>query len=197
MRRFAKTSVHVSPEAYVVVAAMLLLVPLRWGLAWITAAVVHEVCHFLVLLLCGQKIESVRVNIGGALIKTGPMTDEKTMFCALAGPAGGMLLLLFASRFPKLAICAFLQSAFNLLPVFPLDGGRALQSFLRILFSENLADRINTCIEILVIIFLIFLLVKAFFTWKLGLLPVACAFLFLLRTEKIKIPCKSRFPKVQ
>lgn len=197
MQRFPKFSVHVSAEAYVAAAAMLLLVPLQWAVAWITAAMVHEVCHCLALRLCGHRIENVRVNIGGALIKTGPMTDVKTMVCALAGPAGGMLLLLFAARFPRLAICAFVQSAFNLLPVFPLDGGRALRSLLRILFSENLAGRIYAWVEMLVVVFLFFLLMKAFFAWKLGLVSVICALLFLLRTEKIKIPCKSRFPKVQ
>ena len=68
------------------------------------------------------------------------------MLATLAGPAGSFSLLLLCQSFPKVAICAGVQGLFNLLPLFPLDGGRMLQTGLQILCPEK-AEKLTLWIQ--------------------------------------------------
>ena len=46
------------------------------------------------------------------------------MFCAVTGPACGLCLVLLYRWFPELALFALFHSVYNLLPMYPADGGR-------------------------------------------------------------------------
>ena len=122
-----------TPQAWILAAVMLLLVPLPWVSGWFFAALLHEASHCLAIYLCGEHIHRIQIGCRGAKITTGTLSDGKAIFCALAGPASGFLLLFLAKQFPRLAVCGFFLSLFNMLPIYPLDGGRALHCFLDIL----------------------------------------------------------------
>lgn len=136
--------ISVTPSAWVAIAVMLLVIPLPWSVAWLTAAVTHELFHCLAVYCCAEKILQIEIGIHGANIETGFLPDGKRILCILAGPVGGLLLILFAELFPQLAICGFLQSAFNLLPIYPLDGGRAVRIGLD-LISKRMKHRKIPC----------------------------------------------------
>ena len=78
-------------------------------------------------------MRELRICAGGAVMDASPMSTVRELFCVLAGPIGGMLLSLFFRWIPRVAICAVFQSAFNLLPIYPLDGGRAVGCILELL----------------------------------------------------------------
>ena len=181
-----KFSLSVSPQACIYVAAVLLLIPLPWVVAWFVAAAVHELGHCLMVLICGKGIERIEIGGQGAQIFTEPLTDIQTALCAFAGSAGGLSLLFFASSFPRIAVCALLQSAFNLLPVFPLDGGRALCAICRLLFSCKVADKISSYVGNIVIWLFCFIGFVSTVFWKLGILPLAFSLFFLMHMKKIK-----------
>lgn len=136
-----ESSVNYSGGSLILAALMLLLLPLKWIIAAIFAAFIHEICHYIVIKLSGSDIIEVKFTQRGILMKTAPLSNMQELICALAGPAGGMLLFLFYRRIPRIAICAAIQGLFNLLPVYPLDGGRALRSFAVLFFSQNNAER--------------------------------------------------------
>lgn len=112
-------------------ALLLLTVPLQWLAAALTAAAVHELCHVLAIRLTGGKIHGFHIGLRGAVLDTSPMGDRQEFFCALAGPIGSFLLTFLFRRFPRLALCGFVQGFFNLLPLWPMDGGRILRALLR------------------------------------------------------------------
>lgn len=109
-------------------AFLLLVLPLRLILASMTAAVFHELCHFLALRIMGGQVYGVTIGAGGMVMDTAIMTPQAEAVCALAGPAGSFLLVLLCRRLPLLSLCALIQGCFNLLPIYPLDGGRTVRA---------------------------------------------------------------------
>jgi membrane-associated protease RseP (regulator of RpoE activity) len=107
-----------------------MLVDLRWVSAFLVSAVCHEMCHLLALWLQGCPVNRIAVGIFGAQIQTDLLTSRQEFIASLAGPVGGLLLMQTAQWFPRLAVCGFFHSAVNLIPLYPLDGGRALRCVL-------------------------------------------------------------------
>ena len=111
-----------------VLALMLLLFPLRFLVGVLLAALIHELGHLLALKIAGGRVLSIRLRSFGARIEAAPMSPGRTALCALAGPAAGALTIFTYKTFPELALAGLVQTVFNLLPVYPLDGGRALRN---------------------------------------------------------------------
>ena len=131
-RRFAgrfwmKPDIRIEASACLLGAASILIVPLRWLLGAVAAAVVHEMGHLLALKGMGVPIRGMRIGFGGAKIETGPMTRWEELIAAAAGPGAGLVLVLFARWIPCCAVCAAVQTAFNLLPWGEQDGKRILR----------------------------------------------------------------------
>lgn len=180
----------VNPGFCVLVALFLLLLPLKWVVSWFLAAAAHELCHCAALTLCGVRIYTVRIGFSGAEIETEPMSARQEIVSALAGPAGGLLLLSLLRLTPTIAICALFQSAYNLLPIFPLDGGRALYCFISSIWGETRAAAISNALSGMLCLLLLALILFAAFIFKLGLCSVACVILLILRNKHGKSPCK-------
>ena len=160
-------------------ALLLLVLPLNLLLAAMGAALFHELCHGLAIYATGGKITRLTIGAGGMVMETTPMPPEKEALCALAGPAGSFLLASLYFRIPMVAVCGMVQGCFNILPLYPLDGGRAMKCLLEWLFPVQ-AEKIRKFVEILTLAFLLVLAIRvgngAILAW--GMLVMR------------KIPCK-------
>ncbi len=123
-------AVDVGPGWVLLMAGLYYVNPL--GCFWpLTAAMAcHELGHCLALAACGVPVRRLRLELGGAVLETGPMDYRSERICALAGPAMNLLLLPLGRRFPAFGVMCLVLAAFNLLPLLPLDGGRALAAAL-------------------------------------------------------------------
>lgn len=122
-----------NPEGWgcVWAALLLLVLPLPWLLAAAAAAGIHEVCHMGAVRLLGGRVNGFRIGMSGAKLEASLQGFARQLLAILAGPAGSLSLLFLAPVFPRIALCGAVQGLYNLLPVQPLDGGRAVSLCLR------------------------------------------------------------------
>lgn len=181
--------VRIDFYAYVFGALLLLTLPINWLLAMLAAAVFHELCHVLMISLLGGSVLGIKIGVGGAEIETEPLRPGRELACALAGPFGSLLLVLLCRVFPRLAICAGIQALFNLLPIYPLDGGRALRCGVEMILPKR-ADGVTRWIELGSVSVIGILAVVGAAVFHLGVAPLLFALVLILRALSRKIPCK-------
>lgn len=151
----------------------------RWVLLGILC---HEAGHLLLLILCRVPVQGIRFRAWGAVLLTEETSYQKELLCALAGPAASIALGAALMRsFPHCAVISFLFAAVNLLPLYPLDGGRALRCLLLLLLSQETAERILKGITILTCCALMVLACWVSILRQAGLLPIFAALLLLCR----------------
>ena len=101
---------------------------LPWGLL---ACIVHELGHIAAALACGGRVERLSLTMVGAELSFSyrtPLSYGRDSLVALAGPGANLLLggLFFWQGRHLPAVLTLGLGVFNLLPIRPLDGGRAL-----------------------------------------------------------------------
>jgi Zn-dependent protease len=135
-KTFKLGTAAVSLGAYSLLLSWPSAVALMVMIAW------HEYGHVHAMRRCGVPVRGIYFIpfLGGAAVHEAPIPDRaQQAYVALNGPLWGFYLTLvplvafFATgqAHPWLAVCAALWAAlnlFNLLPILPLDGGRALSS---------------------------------------------------------------------
>lgn len=181
-----RPKIDIRPNTYIYIVLLLFFVPIEWLLAWMFAAGFHELSHWLAVRLCDGEIYSITIGLGGAKMECGPITKKKRLFAVLFGPLGGLFLVLFSRWIPRIALCSWFLSMYNLLPLLPLDGGRALNILLGNKFF------------ILQKVFLILLSIGAIYVsviLRLGLMPLGVIAVLWLKNRNT--PCKPGSCKVQ
>ncbi len=130
--------------------------------ALFASVLVHEICHAVVARFYGLKTrEIVMFPIGGVSRLEGQPKPRQELPIALAGPASNLVIglaLLAAQRnflpiatlsvptdanlLERIGVGNLLLGLFNLLPAYPMDGGRILRSLIALRKSEDEATQI-------------------------------------------------------
>ena len=120
--------IRVEGGAWIVLGLAVLLLPLRVLLGIVLAAAVHEIGHLTAMYFLDVPVLGIILHPGGARIKAGPMEPGEEILCALAGPVAGAVTIFAWKWFPELAVAGLVQTVFNLIPIYPLDGGRVARN---------------------------------------------------------------------
>ncbi|ADB57480.1 M50 family metallopeptidase [Archaeoglobus profundus] len=113
------------------------------------AVLIHELSHSLVAKRFGARVREIILFIFGgvASIENLPKEPKKEFAIAIAGPLASLVLSLFIltpHRFLHLfGYFNLILAIFNLIPAFPMDGGRVLRSLLAKKFGYVRATRIS------------------------------------------------------
>lgn len=173
---------------YLYFAILIMILPAKWIIAWLIAVCFHEACHYIAIKLCGGHSEQLHAGFGGAVISCSGLTSKKQLFSLLAGPIGGLIPVFLGRFFPRVALCSWVLSVYNLLPILPLDGGQALQLILK---NKKLFSVIENAVLITLMLFGIYISI-----WlQCGVLPIVIVALLWMKNRKS--PCKEALCKLQ
>jgi len=147
----------------------------------------HELCHSLVARRFNLPMKGITLFIFGGVaeMEEEPPSPAAEFFMAVAGPLASILIgiVLYVIRFigqagnwPELATGVFgylsylnfLLAGFNLLPAFPLDGGRVFRSALwgwkkNLKWATRIASRIGSGFGLLLIFFGVLYIIRGAF----------------------------------
>lgn len=140
-------------------------------------AIIHELGHLLVGILLGMKPEKLeiipvgirvtfKINIKdiNSKIKQTNKLEIKKIFVAIAGPVVN-LILIYIAAISKTNIISKINFIYanlllviiNLVPIYPLDGGRILKGILHIFLGKRKAERYTNSISFIILIILTFI----------------------------------------
>lgn len=155
-----RCSVRVSGSFFLLLALALIVSPLSVVAAILSASALHELGHLAALRYYGVRVRSLRLTALGAVLDAPALSRlsyPRELTVTLSGAAvnllcaiplallgrltGAELLFLFSGAHLTLA-------AFNLLPVSPLDGSRALELLLTLLLGPIPAERLGTAVSL-------------------------------------------------
>ena len=187
---FRNSDIFFQSGFFIFFSLSLLLIPVHWIFGWFVAVFVHEFFHYIVLRICKVSVLQISIGAFGADIQTGEMTTGKEILAALAGPFGSFLLLFLFRTFPYVSLCALGQLLFNLLPVYPMDGGRVMRGICIWVWGQGRGIRLSNVISLFFLTLLCAAVLMVSLRYRLGLMPMLIAALIVVRT--IKIPCKER-----
>ncbi len=124
-------------------------------------AIIHELGHLIAGLILGMKPEKLEIMPYGLSISFKLMLNDynkkvnqinkieiKKIIVALAGPLTNLIIILIVCSIKQNIISNvniiysnILLIIFNLLPMYPLDGGRILKSGLHIIYGKKESER--------------------------------------------------------
>ena len=146
----------ISPGAVLLISAVYFAAGAKAVLAIIISVCVHELGHAAAIKLFGGRVISVRFDSSGLCITgAGVEPGVKELVVLLCGPMLGLAFAAVCARYPEnefaalLAITGFVLTAYNLLPAYPLDGGRMVYAMLREHLNGKMCENIMYCLGLL------------------------------------------------
>ena len=180
----------VSVLSLIFVSAFVLIDGSVLSLVAVFFSLLHEICHVVCLKIIGGRVKRLSARGFSMALDTTFLNYSQECAVALSGPALSLLLFFVFLPFCKIneylffcCFCNLMIFSVNILPVYPLDGGRALYCFLckkYQLYTSNIIMRVISCIFLLpLLIMSVIILIRTGYNLSLLVISVYLALLVL------------------
>lgn len=158
-------------------------------------ALLHEITHMITGIILKLKPRELKINPFGISIRfeAYDKSELKKILIAISGPALNIVLavifnlLKIETEIQYLIVCAnVILGIFNLLPIYPLDGGRIMKSILKKKYGwERAEDKTNQMANITIILLTVVSSILILIYKNIGIL-LAIAYLWFLNIKENK-----------
>ncbi len=176
-------------------------------------ACLHEMGHLICGLMLGLKPKSLKIMPFGLCIEFSIYSKSnnikitiKKMIIALAGPFTNLILICISilikqkleyMLYNEIVYANFLIAIFNLLPIYPLDGGRFLKAFMQIKKGRQKAyNYINKISNITIIIITMLASIGIYYYRNIAILFIVIYLWGLVIIENKRYNIKNRVYKI-
>ena len=140
------------------------------------AMAVHELAHIVMMLACGGQVRRLTLRFADLQIAASGLGYRQELLSALAGPLVNLICgAAFCMQRPSFAAYSLMLGIYNLLPVWPLDGGRVLRCALLARLPITQAEHISEIVSFAACAVLLLIGVFLTFFRKSGLWPLGTA----------------------
>jgi stage IV sporulation protein FB len=166
-----------------------------WFLMAFGAVTLHEMAHIAVAFKCGLRVERLSITPLGEqarIVDMESLTQGPRIAIALAGPAMSLALALcFRKASPDFATANLAVLLLNIMPAYPLDGGRVIHiilgNSLGILRANRIAKTLSKVTSALM--FTAGLAVTILFPYNISLVLVAAYLWRNMDIERVRMMC--------
>ena len=142
----------------------------------VCAMALHELAHAAAMLACGGRIRRLTLRFADLYLEAAGLGYRQEFFAALAGPLANLACgAAFRVRWPAFAAYSLILGLYNLLPVWPLDGGRMIRCVLLARLPITQAEHISEIVSFAACAVLLLIGVFLTFFRKSGLWPLGTA----------------------
>lgn len=181
-------------------------------------AFIHEMGHLICGLLLGLKPKSLKIMPLGICIefsviykdynkkiKNGNVLAMKKMILALAGPITNVFIIVLCiftkdytnAIYKNIIYANLLIAIFNLMPIYPLDGGRFLKELIHIIKGRKKSlESINFISNTCLIILTMFASIAIYYYKNIAIALIIAYLWILIITENKKYNMKKRIYKI-
>ncbi len=169
-------------------------------LLFLIFAIVHELSHMIIGIILGFHPSRICIMPFGAYmsfkidiksyntkIRNGSICSLKKMFVALAGPISNIILAIIFFIKKDYIIISYINillGIFNLLPIYPLDGGRIIKQILIILLGRRKALKYTNDISNIILCIMIAISLVFCFTTKSLIIFITVMYLIYIRKRE-------------
>lgn len=148
--------------------------------------VMHELSHMIVALLLNVDIEEISLMPMGVCAKyKGKISLLKEFIISISGPIASMLIAILYNNkiYYLINICIVI---FNMIPIYPFDGGRILRVLLKIIFGEKVGQKISTYLTNILVIGIVLIAIFIAAYYKNFLLLIMSMYIYKISKDEIK-----------
>lgn len=162
-------------------------------------ALIHELGHLIAGLLLGLKAKSINIMPFGLSLNFEDYSNKsllKKLIIALAGPLTNLIIIIlgiYNGWENEIIYANMLIGLFNLIPLYPLDGGRIIKYTIQLTTNNKDAEIVTYKLSNILIVFLTIISLLGF-VWlqNIGILLILSYLWFLINQENKRYKLKMK-----